>query len=238
MAQDKKSENSGAGNAASENLSSDRETNTLMLDSFKLAPGDMIQIQTLGVGKPERYQAKVIGIHAPLSVMAATPKSNGKLLFFREGQQVLVRCFIGRDAVAYRSQILKSNLSPFAYLHLAYPESVQSMRIRESARVAVDIVATIETNAGKHSARIVDLSSGGARLLCRHDALALEDEIKIAFRITPSDMDVLMKIKAIVRAINVGEADTAYGVQFVDLRQKEKLYLTNMVYQNLLKDNL
>ena len=51
-------------------------------------------------------------------------------------------------------------------------------------------------------------------------------------------MDVLMKIKAIVRAINVGEADTAYGVQFVDLRQKEKLYLTNMVYQNLLKDNL
>ena len=86
MAQDKKSENSGAGNAASENLSSDRETNTLMLDSFKLAPGDMIQIQTLGVGKPERYQAKVIGIHAPLSVMAATPKSNGKLLFFREGQ--------------------------------------------------------------------------------------------------------------------------------------------------------
>ena len=66
----------------------------------------------------------------------------------------------------------------------------------------------------------------------------LEDEIKIAFRINPSGMDVLMKIKARVKAINAGEDDTAYGVQFVDLRQKEKLYLTNMVYQNLLKDNL
>lgn len=238
MALENKAENSGAGNAASENISSDREANASVLDSFKLTPGDMIQIQTLGVGKPERYQAKVIGIHAPLSVMAATPKSNGKLLFFREGQQVLVRCFIGRDAVAYRSQILKSNLSPFAYLHLAYPESVQSMRIRESARVTVDIVATIETDAGKHAARVVDLSSGGARIICRHDAMVLEDEIKIAFRINPSGMDVLMKIKAIVKALQVSDDDTAYGLQFVDLRQKEKLYLTNMVYQNLLKDNL
>jgi len=209
-----------------------------VLDQFKLSPGDMIQLQTLGVGQPERYQTKVIGILPPVSVMVATPKIHGKVLFVRESQQFLVRCFIGRDAVAYRSRVLKSNLSPFAYLHLEYPESVQSMRIRTSARAAVDIVASIETSQGKLSARMVDLSGGGARVLCGNAGIGQDELIRLAFRVNPSGIDVLLKLQARVKAIHASDNDTAYGLQFENLSAQDKLYLTNMVYQNLLKDNL
>ena len=105
------------------------------LAQIQLAPGDMVQLQTMHATHTERYQVKMLGFHAPVSIMVTSPMVQGKLVFIKEGQQFLVRGFVGKDAVAYKTRVLKSNLAPFPYLHLAYPESVQSMRIRGSARV-------------------------------------------------------------------------------------------------------
>jgi hypothetical protein len=54
-------------------------------------------------------------------------------------------------------------------------------------------------------------------------------------------MEVYLTLNAVVRAVHREESaqnQTATGVEFVGLTDQERLYLTNMVYQNLLKDVL
>ncbi|GGC94451.1 flagellar brake protein [Halopseudomonas salina] len=211
------------------------------LAQIQLAPGDMVQLQTLHATHTERYQVKMLGFHAPVSIMVTSPTAQGKLVFIKEGQQFLVRGFVGKDAVAYKTRVLKSNLSPFPYLHLAYPESVQSMRIRGSARVPVELVTSVVAPQGKGAAKIVDLSWGGARMLSPQSVADKDDDVTLSFRINPSGLDVYLSIKAKVRAVSKDEGNkglVATGVEFVDLNEQDRLYLTNMVYQNLLKDNL
>ncbi|MFN3579168.1 MAG: flagellar brake protein [Pseudomonas sp.] len=211
------------------------------LSQIQLAPGDLIQLQTMSPTNAERYQVRMIGFHAPVSLMVTAPLVQGRLVFIKEGQQFLVRGFVGKDAVAYKTRVIKSNLSPFPYLHLAYPETVQSMRIRGSSRVSVQLVTAVTGPKGQAAAKIVDLSCGGARMVSPTPVAQKGDEVKLAFRINPSGLDVYLTISAHVRAVSrdeTGDGQVATGVEFVDLNEQDRLYLTNMVYQNLLKDNL
>lgn len=217
------------------------EVQTCSLAQVQLAPGDPVQLQSLHGNSTERYQVRMIGFHAPVSLMVTAPTLHGRLVFIKEGQQFLVRGFVGKDAVAYRTRVLKSQLTPYPYLHLAYPETVQSMRIRSSARVTVNLVASTVAPGGPGAARIVDLSLGGARMLSRSAIADKGDEIKVSFRINPSGLDVYLTLRGRVRAVQRQEGDAelvATGVEFHSLSEQERLYLTNMVYQNLLKDTV
>jgi c-di-GMP-binding flagellar brake protein YcgR len=233
-------------NAAEEKRAADgspaaNEMQISTLAQIQLAPGDMVQLQTMHTTHTDRYQVKMLGFHAPVSIMVTSPTVQGKLVFIKEGQQFLVRGFVGKDAVAYKTRVLKSNLSPFPYLHLAYPESVQSMRIRGSARVPVELVTSVVAPRGKGAAKIIDLSWGGARMVSPQPVADKDDDVTLSFRINPSGLDVYLTIKAKVRAVNKDEGNNgqvATGVEFVELNEQDRLYLTNMVYQNLLKDNL
>lgn len=218
------------------------EVQTCSMAQVQLAPGDPVQLQSLHGNSTERYQVRMIGFHAPVSLMVTAPTLHGRLVFIKEGQQFLVRGFVGKDAVAYRTRVLKSQLTPFPYLHLAYPETVQSMRIRSSARVTVSLVASTVAPGGPGAARIVDLSLGGARMLSRTVVANKDDEIKVSFRINPSGLDVYLTLRGRVRAVQrheEGSTDVvATGVEFHSLSEQERLYLTNMVYQNLLRDTV
>lgn len=217
------------------------EIQTSSLSQIQLAPGDLVQLQTLHPTHAERYQVRMIGFHAPVSLMVTSPTVQGRLVFVKESQQFLVRGFVGKDAVAYKTRVIKSNLSPFPYLHLAYPETVQSMRIRGSSRVSVALVTSVNGPAGQASAKIVDLSCGGARMISPKPVAEKGDLVKLSFRINPSGLDVYLTINAKVRAVSrdeTADSQVATGVEFVDLNEQDRLYLTNMVYQNLLKDNL
>lgn len=212
------------------------------LEQIQLAPGDLVQLQTMSATNAERYQVRMIGFHAPVSLLVTAPTTQGKLVFVKEGQQFLVRGFVGKDAVAYKTRVLKSNLSPFPYLHLAYPDTVQSMRIRSSARVQVDLVTAISREgAGQASAKMTDMSVGGARLLSPRPVANKDETVKVSFRINPAGLDVYMTLNARVRAVSTDESldgQIATGIEFVDISEQDRLYLTNMVYQNLLKDTL
>lgn len=233
-------------NAAEEKLAEEvgsaaNEMQISTLAQIQLAPGDLVQLQTLHTNHTERYQVKMSGFHAPISIWVTSPTSQGKLIFIKESQQFLVRGFVGKYAVSYKTRVIKSNLSPFPYLHLAYPESVQSMRIRGSTRVPVELVTSVQAPRDEGSAKIVDLSWGGARMLSPQLVADERDDVTLAFRINPSGLDVYMTIKAKVRAVSRDEINAgvvATGIEFVDLNEQDPLYLANMVYQNLLKDNL
>ena len=228
-----------AGNAPAEDSQHQRVTTSL--DHIHLAPGDSVQLQTLHNEQTKRYHVKLIGYHAPVSLLVSAPMQGGKLAFIKDGQQFLVRGFVGKDAVAYKTWVLKSNLAPFPYLHLAYPDSVQSMRIRNSARVALKLVTAINRNGSQvASATIVDLSVGGARLLSTGTFGEVDDEVELAFRINPAGLDVYLKLAARIRMVSEEEHDgrVTTGVEFINISEQNRLYLSSMVYQNLVKEGM
>lgn len=208
------------------------------LADMLLAPGDILQLQITGTGQGERYPVRLIGYHHPVSVLVSAPQAHGKLVFIKEGQRLLVRGFVGRDAVGYSSRVLKSNLLPFAYLHLAWPDEIQTMRIRSSARVPVDLVCAVIAADGQYSSRMTDLSQGGARLLSRVPIGAPGEQVQLAFRINPGGAEIYLRPKALIRTMTDEQGQVNTGLEFIDLSEAENLYLSNMVYQHLLREKL
>jgi c-di-GMP-binding flagellar brake protein YcgR len=217
---------------------------TLAFEAVKLMPGDTLQLQPLMEGQTERFSVHVIGVMKPKSLLVTAPMVDGKLIFVRDGQTYLVRAFSGLNVCAFKARILKSQLQPFPYLHLSYPDSVQAMRIRKAMRAPASIIVAVhDSEDGRQSAagKIVDISVGGARMLSPSKVGEKDQTIWLSFKVMLGDMEEYVKTPAAIRA--VGEEDDeqgkrmkVFGVQFGDLSQSQRLIIMNMVYQHLLKD--
>lgn len=219
----------------------------LPFDKVNLAPGDMIQLQSLGEGQEERYTVRVVGVMKPKSVLVSTPVIEGKVIFIREGANFLVRAFSGLNVCGFKARVLKSNLSPYPYLHLTYPATVHAMRIRKAMRAPVDIIIVIyQQEGGKQlaSARIVDLSVGGARVHSLAPFGNRGDHLFITFKVRYDDIEEIVTTPAVIRSQGEEEVDAqgramqVTGLQFAEITQSQRLIIMNLVYQHLHKETL
>jgi c-di-GMP-binding flagellar brake protein YcgR len=217
---------------------------TLSFDAVKLMPGDTLQLQPLLEGQTERFSVSVIGVMKPKSVLVTAPIIDGKLIFVRDGQTYLVRAFSGLNVCAFKARVLKSQLQPFPYLHLSYPDSVQAMRIRKAMRAPVNIIAAIhDSEEGRQSGagRIIDISVGGARMSSPMKLGVKDQAIWLSFKVLLGDMEEYVKTPAVIRAVGEEEDEQGkmmnmFGLQFGDLSQSQRLIIMNLVYQHQLKD--
>lgn len=218
----------------------------LPFDQVKLMPGDVLQMQPLLEGQTERFTVRIIGIMKGKSVLVTAPMVEGKLVFLRDGQTFLIRVFSGLNVCAFKAKVLKSQLVPFPYLHLSYPDEVQAMLIRKAMRAPADtIVAVHEEEGGRQTGagRMVDLSVGGARILSKQSLGEKGAQIYLSFKVRLDDMEEYVKTPAFIRSLGQeddeqGRPQVATGVQFGELNQSQRLIIMNLVYQHLLKDNL
>lgn len=214
------------------------------LDEVKLVPGDMLQLQPMVGAQSDRYAVRVIGVMKGKSVLVTAPVIDGKLIFVREAQPFLVRAFSGLIVCAFKSKVLKAQLTPFPYLHLAYPESVQITRIRKAVRARVQIISAILDRAeGNHlgAGRIVDLSVGGARIHTHCACGGVGQEITLAFKVCFDDIEEYLSVRAHIRSLgeetnDEGEKVKVLGVQFDQLAAAHRLIIMNVVYQYLLRE--
>jgi hypothetical protein len=215
------------------------------LDDVKLMPGDALQLQPLVEGQQERLTVRIIGVMKPRSVLVTAPVIDGKLIFVREGQPFLVRTFSGLNVCAFKAKVLKSQHTPFPYLHLSYPDVVQLMRIRKAVRASVQVITAIYDKAGGKqigAGRIVDLSVGGARIQTPGKSIAKGETLFLVFKVKLEELEEIVETQAIVCSIGEEEDDkgkrvTALGVQFRDLETQPRLLIMNLVYQYLLKES-
>ncbi|MCU0840838.1 MAG: flagellar brake protein [Thiobacillaceae bacterium] len=216
----------------------------LPFDKVNLSPGDLLHIQPLMEGQTERYSVRVIGVLKPKSLLVTTPVIDGKVVFVKEGQPFLVRAFSGLNVCGFKARVLKSNLSPYPYLHLSYPASVQAMRIRKAMRAPVDIIIAIYDQEGGRqiaAGRIVDLSVGGARVLSPTEFGKKGGRVFITFKVSLDDIEEIVTTPAYIRSLE-GEEDEkgrpmkVLGLQFGEITQAQRLIIMNLVYQHLFRD--
>jgi c-di-GMP-binding flagellar brake protein YcgR len=217
----------------------------LSLEQVKLMPGDTLQMQPLLEGQTERYTVRVIGFVKPLSVLVTAPTVEGRLIFIKDGQTFLIRAFSGLNVCAFKAKVLKSQLQPFPYLHLAYPDTVQAMRIRKAMRAPANIIVALhESENGRQvgAAKIVDISVGGCKLLSPNFVGEKGHELWMSFKVQLGDMEEYVKTPAIIRSLSEeddeqGRPRHALGVQFGELPSAQRLMIMNLVYQYILKDS-
>lgn len=217
---------------------------TLDFDALKLMPGDTLQLQPLLEGQVERWSVRVIGQMKPKSLLVSAPMVDGKLIFIKDGQTYLVRAFSGLNVCAFKAKVLKSQLQPYPYLHLSWPDSVQAMRIRKAMRAPASIIVAVhdseegrQTGAGK----IVDISVGGAKVLTPAQLGHKGDTLWLSFKVKLGDMEEYVKTSAVIRTVreetdDQGKTMKAFGVQFGELSQSQRLIIMNLVYQFVLKE--
>lgn len=218
---------------------------TLDLDALKLMPGDSLQLQPLLEGQTERWNVHVIGMLRNKSLLVSAPLVDGKLIFIKDGQTYLVRAFSGMNACAFKTKVLKSQLQPYPYLHLDWPDSVQAMCIRKAMRAPANLIAAVHESAeGRQTgaARMTDISVGGAKLLSNAVLGRKGESLWLSFKVRLSDMEEYVKTHAVIRSIGEeadeqGKPMKAYGVQFDDLSQGQRLIIMNLVYQHMLKEH-
>lgn len=217
---------------------------SVSFDAIKLMPDDTLQLQPLLEGQTERYTVRVIGTMKPRSVLVTAPMVDGKLIFIRDGQTFLIRAFSGLNVCAFKAKVLKAQLQPFPYLHLSYPDNVQAMRIRKAMRAPANIIVAVhesedgrQTGAGK----MVDISVGGAKLLASAMLGRKDQTLWLSFKVKLGDMEEYVKTPAIIRSLGEEEDEQgkpmkAFGIQFGELTQAQRLIIMNLVYQHLLKE--
>jgi len=215
------------------------------LDEIRLMPGDTLQLQQLIEGQDERLNVRLIGVMKPISVMVTAPVIDGKLIFVREARPFLARAFSGMNVCAFKTKVLKAQHTPFSYIHLAYPDKVQILRIRKSIRASVQLITAIYDREGGRqvaSGRIIDLSVGGARIHSQQPLGEKTQRLFLAFKIRLDGDEHYIQTASIIRTINQefdadGKLVFVTGIQFEELQQAERLMVMNLVYQYLLKEN-
>jgi c-di-GMP-binding flagellar brake protein YcgR len=217
----------------------------LSFDAIKLMPGDALQLQPLQEGQTERFTVHVIGVMKPKSVLVTAPLVEGKLIFVRDGQTYLVRAFSGLNVCAFKAKVLKSQLQPFPYLHLSYPDSVQAMRIRKAMRAPASIIVAAQQSEEDRqigAGKLVDISVGGAKMLSPMPLGHLGDSLWLSFKVQLADMEEYVKTPVVIRSEGEEEDEQgkrmkAFGIQFGELGQSQRLIIMNLVYQHLLKES-
>ena len=132
---------------------------------------------------------------------------------------ILIRAFSGLNVCAFKARVLKSQLQPFPYLHLSYPDSVQAMRIRKAMRAPASIIVAVhDSEEGRQvgAGKLVDISVGGAKTAFAHSVGEKDQTLWLSFKVKLGDMEEYVKTPAIIRS--VGEEDDEQGKPMQCLR--------------------
>jgi c-di-GMP-binding flagellar brake protein YcgR len=213
-----------------------------MNPELRLDVGDVMHLQAVSEEQGLRYAVKVIGYLPGESLLVTAPRTRAGVVLTREGQPFHVRVLVDSRVYGFTTHVLKSNGRPYPYLHLSYPRELQSVVVRKAPRAVADVIVSIRQTSRDEpaTARLLDISTTGARLSAPTPIGQMNDEIDIAVRLTIGDLEEYLRLPSCIRRVQVdapeGKPDAPlhlYGVEFQPLPQPVRLALYAYVYSRL-----
>jgi c-di-GMP-binding flagellar brake protein YcgR len=204
--------------------------------------GDVLQLQPVDGERELRYAVKVIGYLPGESLIVTAPRTRSGLILVREGQPFTVRVLVDSRIYGFTTHVLKSNARPYPYLHLSYPRELESVVVRKATRATTDLIVSIRRTEGEPptTARLLDISTTGARFSASREVGELEEEIDIAVRFTIGELEEYVRLPSRIRRKQREEAEDragapawVYGVEFGSLPPATRLAVYAYVYSRL-----
>jgi hypothetical protein len=191
----------------------------------------------------ESYLCWVIGVshESRCLVMTAPARADKALAPVNKGQVWFCRMFSATTVFRFRGAILKVAFDPYPYLHILVPEVIERRLVRQVPRALVSLQATLMTPE-THSASIVDLSVGGARIAVAK-SLVLEVGSTIQLHTIVDvigkqhEIDLQAKVAAAYGASDTRHPGiTFYGLCFETPSERQILLLHGYVQQQLARE--
>ena len=191
----------------------------------------------------QRHYGALLGYAVGQSVLVKTPFVAGLPMSYRDDQELTVRAFTGMGIFAFDSSVQRVCISPFHYLHLAYPDEVRGTQIRAAERVKVCMPTQVHRGDAVLPGLIRDIGVGGAMLECALD-LQVGDTLRVYVSIALGQMQVKagFEAQATVHRLLPGAREVlaparqSYGLEFSELSLGQRILLQNYVYRGLLED--
>jgi hypothetical protein len=184
---------------------------------------------------------KLIGVHEGHSIIVTAPDPSRGLVP-TPGALYRFRSFSGESIYEFSALLLKHCEQPYPYVHLAWPldRHVQNRDLRAAVRVKTDLPCMVYPGAqasGRFAkGTITNLSTGGAAIRLNEDLSIFYDEVRVVFRLTVAEEEVLVEARA--RPVRKPEdgAEPIMGVSFAALALSEKLALHAYVHTALVRE--
>lgn len=209
---------------------------------IKLAIGDTVQLQDFSSEK-QRYFVKLIGYTNRKSVLVSHPRHEDKLSYIKVGSGFLVRGFAGTKTYEYSSNVISVCLTPYPYLHLAYPAQVKTTNMRGAVRIKLRLVCTIESSVTgvKVPAIIEDMSISGARIHAGKAFGQVGDAVSVGLRMQVGGETQVFVVSAVIRNVRAetdsqtGNKIVMHGMEFVQAASVDLTLLQNFLYKSMLE---
>lgn len=201
---------------------------------LKLSPGQLFQLQFEGYTN-EREKSVLVGYRKNASVIVTIPVG----MSIKVGEKINVRFFYGRksSACAFQTEVISTSKVPFAHMHLKMPEDVLVGEVRQNVRADVEVVSRVDFTLGgeekQTTAKIVDLSLNGARVIGRMFEFDVGQEINLVFKINVTEIEYEVTVQATVRSMSDIDKGKSVGLQFHDLPANDKIALQAFVLTHI-----
>lgn len=162
-----------------------------------------------------RFKTFVRGWHKGTHILLETPHGESKLPIFVEDLPCTVRFLHEGYACGFESRILESGrLGGFGYGRIAWPQQVETVRVRKQTRMSTAIPCTIQRDNGmSFSGTMDDISTGGCCIRCEPPESPREGEV-IVLGFTLPDSATVPAVSATVRRVKPGATGVLVGCEF------------------------
>jgi len=212
--------------------------------TLRIVVGDALQLQKVDTEAGERYSSTVIGFVPGKSLLITAPLVNDKPIIVKEGQQFAVRMLQGSHIQGFVAKVLHISMAPYPYLHLSFPEEVESKEIRNADRAETDvpILARNSKLADEQESwkpvSIKDISASGSKLESMSKVGDEGDILLLKLKLPIGNKEEEMELKAVIKHLeepdNV-DADEwgiyVYGIQFQEHGRLERALIRNYVLE-------
>ncbi|NOX76288.1 MAG: flagellar brake protein [Gammaproteobacteria bacterium] len=212
--------------------------------------GGSIQLQFVG-DDDTRHTARMIGCLVGQSMLVTTPKVNGKVIMVREGLPVVVRMMSGKDIVGFSATVLCTNMKPYPYIHLSYPNDVQAVTVRKALRVNLDQTATVrcclpntrelDPDSEPLTVTVRDMSTSGALLVAGKPLVSEGKFVVVKLRMDVAGVAEDLSIMTVVRNVRAQRDENSkkkhylHGVEFRCSTRRESVMLHAYVYEKIVR---
>lgn len=186
-----------------------------------------------------KAQVQLLGYRARHSLMISAPMRNGSELLLERDEPLALRFMSGKTVCAFESRVIFHSYQPYSFYHIAYPEQVETLDVRNSVRVKADIFAEVDSEFvlvgdWPKTVKLVNLSESGLCFVYADFLGLLGHELIFTIALPVQGATSTLFLKGVIRNIEhryagLRKQDYLVGVEFIELDAHSRLVLSNYV---------
>lgn len=217
-------------------IDSDQQPIDSDFEMMGLHPGATMQIHDISDSAATHHWVRFIGFIKDSCILTSLPFKYGKGMWILKGEDFVVRGFNGRHAYAFTSQVIGECTTPFPYLYLSWPSSVESRIVRNALRVAIALPVSVSRSDNTSVETMLDdLSISGAMIDSSMELGTIGDQVKTEIMVKLPENVVKVCVPATIRNIHQKDDGEGFktGLQFKNISQNDLLVLNYFInYMN------